>query len=171
MVCTAQRHCGTSTSMNARSAAATHLKCQRARSNDSPLHVVSRAADDAFHVAPRQGLALPVLAGHFDQQGPRHAGDPAAFAAAAAQPAADAGSRNSMECTALVSRKQQLLRRQPGGGGGGSGISGCISGGGGRDGGQQGNQQKSLLYFQLAGHAQPCGPISLDGLSTASQTV
>lgn len=36
MVCTAQRHCGTSTSMSARSAAATHLKCQRARSNDSP---------------------------------------------------------------------------------------------------------------------------------------
>ena len=36
---------------------------------------------------------------------------------------------------------------------------------------QQGSQQRALLFFQLSGHELPCGPIPLEGLSTASQTV
>lgn len=107
-------------------------------------------------MAPGQGLALPVLSGSHDRPGPRLAGNPTTFSATASP-------RTSMDSSAAAAAEgRQLVLRQ-------HAVESQL-----RDhaaGRQRGSQQSTLLYFQLAGHEQPCGPVLLDALSTASQTV
>ena len=117
---------------------------------------ISSRAEDAFHVAPRQGVALPALSGQIEADGSHYAGNPASFAAtASAQPPAVpfkplVTGRLSTGCTLLGRQASSSSRTSSG---------------------SAGQQLRTLLFFQLEGHAHPCGPISLKTLATASRTV
>ncbi len=149
-------------------------------------------AADALRVRPQQGLALPVLAGAAErQEGWRYARCPADFAAApspqqqpsafamrsaTAQPSAHQkgpserpGEQLQQQSSPEDQQISQAPQRQPSGQRSDEGSAGC----GDDDGGVTivVAQRRPLLYFQLDGHNQPCGPVSLDALSSASQTV
>lgn len=123
---------------------------------DDFTSAASGCADDAFHVAPGQGLAMPVLSSSHDKPGPHLAGDPTTFTSAASP-------RNSTDSRASASAQSQQLAQSQ------HVVERQLRNRGSR--GQDGIQPRALLYFQLAGHERPCGPIPLGALSTASQTV
>lgn len=100
-------------------------------------------------------MAMPVLSSGQDKPGPRLAGDPATFASAATP-------CNSADSAAPAAPSQQLVQSQ-------HAVERELRSRGSRR--RDGSQQRALLYFQLAGHEQPCGPIPLGALSKASQTV
>lgn len=114
------------------------------------------APDDAFHVAPGQGLAMPVLSSSHDKPGPHLAGDPTTFTSAASPRDSTDSAASASAQSLQLAQSQHVVERQ-------------LRSRGGRR--QDGSQLRALLYFQLAGHEQPCGPIPLGALSTASQTV
>lgn len=138
----------------------THNKQEKAQDKADVLTPVAfLSAGDAFHVAPGQGLALPVLAGSHEMPGPRLAGDPTTFSATASP-------RSSLDSTAAASAdsgRHVVLRQHA--------VDSHLQDRRACSGKQRGSQQRALLYFQLAGHELPCGPIPLERLSTASQTV
>lgn len=99
-------------------------------------------------------MALPLETGSLEQPGPRMAGDPAILSSATQRLSVDSSAAAAAEHS-LIHRCSTLDSQQ----------SGQAAGR------QQGSQQRTLLFFQLSGHELPCGPIPLDGLSTASQAV
>lgn len=140
-------------------------------------------AADAFKVPPGQGLALPVLAGAADRQdGCRYAGCPAEFTVMPPTPQPqspfaqtvqqakpplqqqhpDATSASGEQLQQQSSPEQQQVSEA---------LQRSMSGGGSGDSSEVVMQRRPLLYFHLDGHDQPCGPVSLDALSSASQTV
>ena len=99
-------------------------------------------------------MALPLESGSQEQPGPRMAGDPAILSSATQRLSVDSSAAAAAERSLIHSRKALDSQQSDQAAGR-----------------QQGSQQRTLLFFQLSGHELPCGPIPLEGLSTASQTV
>lgn len=99
-------------------------------------------------------MALPLESGSQEQPGPRMAGDPAILSLATQCLSVDSSAAAAAERSLIHSRSALVSQQSDQ-----------------TAGRQQGSQQRTLLFFQLSGHELPCGPIPLEGLSTASQTV